>query len=378
LSGITSRLGADHDHRVALVHQPVQDPELHALIGDAHIARLGMGCEQKLPPFAICYTFRAYSYPIFGGANMARAVLAATAFLLFSYCSAEFKLVRTQITLHPAGESPVTTMEDRGKTSLQISTTQPTFTSIGQVKATLPATIQDDKEVFTASARIDGNWNLKTTHANINLGLILMGRPVSKGKGDPGPWLSGSQPLDVEVSFQVSLADGFVSKYAAGGKNIRSFSLSGHMGVGQTLSGFQMTFIYEEAKGEPDAATLLKIRNLEKVIEHFKSTEARMEKILKGYESGSLFFGTLYKTPTPIRREELTEYIKVMAIANEMRKPKPNFELAERVGNDAARQLLEELKPGTQKEAQRLKQVLMKIQNQRKESERQLRALKAS
>ncbi len=171
----------------------------------------------------------------------------------FAQGQTHLRLVRTEVVKHPAGEAPQTSVMEGGMKSLALATTLPGFTSRGNLTVTIPDRLENDQESFTITARLDGSWNLKADNPNINLGLILLGVPKVMGKGDPGPWLkAGEHTLSVDVTVQANLASGFgVRKWNENGKNLRSFALEGHTGVGQTLSGFKLTYVYEETKNAP-------------------------------------------------------------------------------------------------------------------------------
>ncbi|WKZ80727.1 MAG: FecR domain-containing protein [Fimbriimonadaceae bacterium] len=166
-----------------------------------------------------------------------------------------YKLVRTEVTKHVAGGQPETSRVEGGLKSMDINTSQPSFTSTGKLSISIPDRVENDQQTFSASARIDASWNLKSTVYNLNVGVNLIGSPKTVGKGDPGPWpTAGSHSLSVEVAIETSFAaNNLVRKWSEGGKNYRSFSISGHTGVVQTLSGFSLTYIYEETKSEVKA-----------------------------------------------------------------------------------------------------------------------------
>lgn len=166
-----------------------------------------------------------------------------------------FKLVRTEVTKHVAGGQPETSRVEGGLKSMDLSTSLPSFTSTGKLSISIPDRVENDQQTFSASARLDASWNLKSTVYNLNVGVNLIGSPKTVGKGDPGPWpTAGSHSLSVEVAVETSFAaNNLVRKWSEGGKNYRSFTVSGHTGVVQTLSGFTLTYIYEETKSEAKA-----------------------------------------------------------------------------------------------------------------------------
>lgn len=189
---------------------------------------------------------------------------ALSVFLLSALAGAQthYKLVRTDVVTHIAGKQPVTSVQQGGVKTLEIVTNEAGFLSRGNLNVGLPDKIDSDKETFTVRARLETTWTLKNTTTNINSGLSIMGVPKSEGRGDPGPWLNpGSQTMNLELSVETSMGpNGFVRKWVENGKNYRSFELAGHTGVVQTLSGFKLTYVYEETADErPGKVEILEV-----------------------------------------------------------------------------------------------------------------------
>jgi hypothetical protein len=165
-----------------------------------------------------------------------------------------YVLLRTEVTKHVAGGQPATSTVEGGLKALELVTNETAFMSRGNLNVALPARIAGDQEKFSVTARLECTWSLKTPTPNLNVGLNVMGVPKTIAKGDPGPWPdAGSHTLSVDVTVEATLASGFgVRKWEEGGRSYRSLSLGGHTGVGQTLSGFNLVYVYG---GTNDSAT---------------------------------------------------------------------------------------------------------------------------
>jgi hypothetical protein len=159
-----------------------------------------------------------------------------------------YKLIKTKVVKQIPGEATQEFEVSGAQTSLDLATTQPGFTSTGTLFVQVPRTIAGDQEPFTVSAQVDASWDLKATVYNLSVGLNVVGMGKHVGLGDPDPWPQpGSYSLSARQSNELSLAtSGLVSKWTENGKNYRSFKVGGHTGVIQTLSGGELTFIYEE------------------------------------------------------------------------------------------------------------------------------------
>jgi hypothetical protein len=171
-----------------------------------------------------------------------------------------YRLIRTEVLQHIAGEQPETSVVKGRARSLTITTRQASFTSSGTLSVTVPDRVSSDQQQFTIRAKIDGSWNLRNTTTNINLGLQILGVPKGDGKGDPGPWLqAGSHSFSIQNEVRTAFGpDSFVKKWIENGKRYRSFSIGAHTGVVQTLSKVGLTFVYEESTDalKPEMRTL--------------------------------------------------------------------------------------------------------------------------
>ena len=165
-----------------------------------------------------------------------------------------YKLVKTRVSKQLPGEAPQESEASGAVTSVDLATSQPGYTSTGTLTVKVPPTIAGDQQLFTVGASLAASWNLRATVYNVNVGVNVIGSGKHNAKGDPhDAWpTAGSHALSVENTRETSFAtDGTVRKWTENGKSYRSFSIGGHTGVIQTLSGGNLTFIYEEVDSAP-------------------------------------------------------------------------------------------------------------------------------
>jgi len=164
-----------------------------------------------------------------------------------------YKLVRTDVLKHIAGASQPQTSTHQGLlAAMELATKEASFESRGNLNVNLPERVADASQKFALHVMLECTWNLKSSQPNINVGLNVLGVPKTVGKGDPEPWNApGSHNLEAKIELTTSLGADFVRKWTENGKNYRGIPVEGHTGVGQTLSGFRLLYVYEERPAEP-------------------------------------------------------------------------------------------------------------------------------
>jgi hypothetical protein len=180
-------------------------------------------------------------------------VVASFLFAACSQAQTYYKLVRTDIEKHIAGATqPQTSNQAGGLKAMELATKADSFESRGNLNVVLPERLGDDLQKFAVSVRLECTFIIKTTQPNLNVGLNVLGVPKTVGKGDPGPWNApGSHTVEVKVDLTTTLGADFVRKWTENGKNYRGVTVAGHTGVGQTLSGFRLLYVYEQVPDEP-------------------------------------------------------------------------------------------------------------------------------
>lgn len=161
-----------------------------------------------------------------------------------------YKLVEAKISKVPATTVvPIETWETSLPASIDLSVSEPTYSSKGTITIKAPPEVKGDHEKFDLSAQVNVTFDLKQGTHNLNTGVNLAGRgsQTALPKTEGGALAVGSHSLTAQTSFTTDFAtDSFIRKWEEDGKLCRSITVGCHTGIVQRLSGCTVILKYQQ------------------------------------------------------------------------------------------------------------------------------------